>query len=262
MTMPPLFCLPIRTPLANDRVKLVPWDTDLHGARLVADTTMRGHADSSNADDNDNVDFFAYTIGGPFPTVRSFRAHYEDPRTSGLAVPTNPAHLLLAVVDKTRPASPEDEQGELAGLVGYLDTSPAHRTAEIGPVFTFPRFQGSHVTRNAVGLLLQTAFAAPPPAAGGGGEMGLGLVRVQWVCHAANAASARLAEGLGFEKVGLVPWAWRFARGKAKGKVGNGKPLPPGSDPDDVWRDTLVYTLGWDVWEATARDKVEKAMAR
>lgn len=241
MASPPSFCLPIRTPIFNDRIKLVPWETDVHCANLVSET--RHHAN-----------LFSYMVSGPFPTVNSFREQLELPG-SHLGFPANPEHLLFAVIDKTRPPSPEDDEGELAGLVGYIFTSAANLRTEIGPVITLPRFQGSHVTRNAVGLLLEHAFQPPQ-------DGGLGLRRVQWVCNAANLASIKVAENLGFEKVGLIPWHWRYINGKTSGKIGNGKPLPPGSDPDDVWRDTLLYTLGWDVWEEKAREKVEKAMAR
>lgn len=238
---PSNFCLPIQTPIFNERVKLVPWETDLHGATFVAET--REHAD-----------LFAYTPNGPFPTVASFREIFED-QDSGLNILTNQEIIFFAVIDKTKPPSPQDEEGELAGLVGYIFTSANNLSTELGPIVTFPRFQGTHVTKNAVGLLMDYAFT---PADNGG----LGLMRLQWICNAANLASMKVAEALGFEKVGLIPWHWRFINGKSQGKIGNGKPPPPGSDPDDVWRDTWMYSLAWDLWEKEAREKVEKAMAR
>lgn len=62
--------------------------------------------------------------------------------------------------------------------------------------------------------------------------------------------------------MGVIPYHYRFPYGRRYGKQGNGKPLPPGGEPDDVWRDTIVYSLSWDVWEVEAREKVEKAMSR
>lgn len=241
MDKPPTFCLPLRTPISNDRIKLVPFDPDLHSATLVAET-------------RDHPDIFVYTPSGPFATPGEFRERFFA-RDSPLNFRTNPAHFAFAVVDKTRPPSPEDDEGELAGLAGYLHASADSLSVEVGPVITFPRFQRSHVTSNAVGLLLQNAFAAP-------GEGGLGVVRVQWICNAVNLGSVKVAERMGFDKVGLIPWHWRIENGKSQGKIGNGKTLPPGSDPDDVWRDTLIYTMGWDLWGEKAREMVEKVMAR
>lgn len=238
---PPNFCLPLRLPIFNERIKLVPWETDLHAATFIAET--RNHAE-----------VFAYMVGGPYPTVDSFRADFDLPN-SLLSVPTNPEHFIFAIIDKTKPPSPQDEEGELAGMVGYLFTSQENLSTEIGPVITFPRFQRTHVTNNAVGLLLQYALTSAK-------EGGLGLKRAHWICNSVNLGSSKVAERLGFEKVGLIPWHWRCVKGKARGKIGNGKPMPPGSDPEDVWRDSLIYTLGWDQWEREALEKVEKAMAR
>lgn len=241
MTGPPIFCLPMRTPISNDRIKLVPFDVDLHSASLVAQT-------------RDHVDLFAYMPSGPFPTVSSFRAIFANP-DSPMSFYTNPEHFPFAVIDKTKPPSPEDEEGELAGLVAYIFTSATHLSAEVGPVITFPNFQRSHVTNNAVGLLMQHAFASPE-------DGGLGLRRLQWICNSANLGSVKVAERLGFEKVGIIPWHWRFINGKSEGKIGNGKPPPPGSDPEDVWRDTCIYSVSWDLWEEKSREKIEKAMSR
>jgi RimJ/RimL family protein N-acetyltransferase len=111
------------------------------------------------------------------------------------------------------------------------------------------------VATNTVGLALQLAFNSP--------EMGgLGLCRVHWSANSTNLASAKLAERMGFVQVGMIPWHMRFVKGKINGKYGNGKELPPGSDPEDLWRDTLSFSLGWDMWRDGARDKAEKAMAR
>ena len=108
---------------------------------------------------------------------------------------------------------------------------------------------------NAVGLALQLAFDSAENG-------GLGLRRVHWSASTMNLASARLAQRMGFEKIGIIPWHMRFLKGKLYGKVGNGRELPPGSDPEDLWRDTLSLTLGWDRWENGARQRVVTAMER
>lgn len=233
------FYFPIATPIANDRVKLVPFERDLHSAPFVAQTLGR-------------PELFAHMPSGPFDTVADLQALLARP--DSVVSSANPAHFLFAVVDKTRPPSPEDEEGELAGTVAYINASRAMRSAEIGVVIVLPGYQRTHVTTNAVGLLMEYAFTRPE----GGG---LGLVRAEWKCSAANLASARVAERMGFEKVGVVPYHFCFPLGRRRGKVGNGKALPPGSDPDDLWRDSILYSLSWDSWDKH-RDLVEAAMAR
>lgn len=108
---------------------------------------------------------------------------------------------------------------------------------------------------NAVGLALQLAFESTEKG-------GLGLRRVHWSASTMNPASSRLAQRMGFEKVGIIPWHMRFVKGKIRGKVGNGRELPPGSDPEDLWRDTLSLSLAWDQWGNGARERTAKAMER
>lgn len=88
-------------------------------------------------------------------------AFFDDESILSLS---NPAHYVFAVIDKTRPPSPEDE-GELAGTISYINTSKVNLSSEIGVVIILPEYQRTHVTTNAVGLLLQYAFA--PPVEGG-----------------------------------------------------------------------------------------------
>lgn len=235
-----VFHFPLDTPIANDRVKLVPFDLDLHGAAFIAQSA-------------DHPELYANMSFVPFATVSDLKASFASPDT--ILSLSNPAHTTLAIIDKTRGRSPEDPEGELAGMVGYINTSRPHLSSEVGAIVVLPEYQRSHVTSNAVGLMLQRAFAPET-------EGGMGLRRVQWHCSTANAASARVAERMGFEMVGRIPYHMKFPLGKRHGKLGNGKPLPPGSHPDDVWRDSFYYSLSWDVWEQEAREKAEKAMSR
>lgn len=240
MAQPAVFHFPIDTPIANDRVKLVPFDLDLHGAAFIAQSA-------------DHPELYANMSIIPFTTVAELKAAFEKPDT--ILSLSNPASHIFAIIDKTRDCSPEDPEGELAGMVGYINTLPANLSSEIGAIIVLPKYQRSHVTSNTVGLLLQYGFASPD-------EGGLGLQRIQWHCSAVNAASAKVAERMGFQKIGLIPYHQKFPLGKKYGKLGNDKPLPPGSHPDDVWRDSLYYSMSWDVWEDEARDKVEKAISR
>lgn len=235
------FHFPLTTPIANDRIKLVPFDPDLHSAAFIAKS-------------HDHPELWAHMPSGPFETVASLRAAMAQPES--VLSPANPAHFLFAVIDTTRPRSPEDDEGELAGIIAYMNASRATRSAEIGLVVVLPAYQRTHVATNAVGLLLGHAFVAP-----GDGGGGLGLVRAVWTCSVANGASVRVAERMGFGEVGVVPYHYCFPLGRAKGKVGNERPLPPGSDPDDLWRDSLMYSMSWEQWSAV-REKVEAAMSR
>ncbi len=163
--------------------------------------------------------------------------------------------ITYAVIDKTKPPSAEDDEGELAGMISYISTSTTHLSTEIGGVITLPAFHRTHVTSNAVGLLLE--FALDSPMNGG-----LGLRRVQWQTSTVNTASLLLAERLGFKKEGVLRWCVVYRQGAHNGKIGNGRPLPPGSNEGDLGRHTVVLSVCWDHWADGGRGKVEQVMAR
>lgn len=229
------FYFPVQTPILNDRVKLIPFESDVHATAFVAQA--RHHPE-----------LFTHTPFGPLDTVDNFKSLFFGGSNWAISF-HDPAHFLFAVIDRTKPSSVDDVDGELAGIVGFIAASTERRSVEIGPVIILPNYQRTHVTSNALGLLLEYAFTS------------LGLVRAEWMCSAANLASIKAAERMGFQEVGLIPYHHYFPLGKTTGKVGNGKPLPPGSNPDDLWRDTALYSLSWDLW-AESRGKVEAAMNR
>lgn len=187
---------------------------------------------------------------GPYDTVEDF----VDKFVQGVAY-SNPAMMLYAVIDKTRPASDEDMDGALAGMISYINSSVANLSTEIGFVITLPPFQKTHVTCNAAGLLLQ--YALDPPE-----RDGLGLRRVQWQTSSANLASIRSAERMGFRKEGVLRWDRVFHGGKASGKVGNGQPMPRSGKEEDLGRDTVLFSLCWDDWEQGGREKLQTIMDR
>lgn len=187
---------------------------------------------------------------GPFATEKNFVDDFVEGR-----VRPDSAMVLYAIIDKTRPPTKEDENGALAGIIAYMNTSTANLSTEIGCVTILPPFQKTHVTSNAVGLLLQYALELPENG-------GLGLRRVQWQASSVNTASMRSAERMGFEKEGVLRWDRVFHRGKANGKVGNGRRVPPGGNEGDFGRDTVVFGLCWDDWEQGGREKVQVTMDR
>lgn len=239
MPSPTVFYFPIGA-MSNDRIKLVPFQSDLHSTAFIAQSW-------------DHPALFAHMPSGPFDTVGELKSLITQP--DSILSSSNPSSFLFAIIDKTRPPSPEDEEGELAGMIAYINTSRAMLSTEIGVVTVLPKYQRTHVTSNAVGLLMQYALTSPE-------DGGLGLARTEWKCSTANLASAKVAERMGYEKVGVIPYHFYFPLGRRMAKVGNGKALPPGSDADDLWRDTVVYTMSWDLWEQSGREKVEAAMSR
>ncbi|KAH8105124.1 acyl-CoA N-acyltransferase [Cristinia sonorae] len=174
-----------------------------------------------------------------------------------LHIRRDPTRVMFAVIDKTTPdpIHPEFGGGSLAGVVGLFSTSASDLRSEIGHVLTFPAFQRTHVTGNAIGVLVKYCMDKPsasPP--------GLGLRRLQWYCHPDNAKSARLAEKMGMRREGVLRWNAVIEPDPAL--VAHGR-LPAKDDryPDKPGRGTLVLAVCWDEWEA-AREKVQAIIDR
>ncbi|KAJ7040923.1 acyl-CoA N-acyltransferase [Mycena alexandri] len=231
MAMPhdPNFCFPVPPDLQSDRVKLVPF-------------IPSEHADAFFAIAGAHPELFTYLPWGPFATAHDFVSTVIEQR-----IQPSPGMVLFAVFDTT--VGPQ-----LAGIIGLLDTSAANLSTEIGFVITLPRFQRTHVTSNAAGLLLRWALELPA-------EGGLGLRRVAWKANAHNTRSVRAAERLGFRKEAVLRWdrvlpAWKTDSGNGVGtRTGDSKAECAG-------RDTVVLSLCWDDWEAGARESVNSIIQR
>jgi len=194
---------------------------------------------------------FSHVSKGPW----SSEQEYMDDFVEGL-VHADPGMVLFAIIDKTRPATSYDSEGTLAGSITYMNSNIGHLSTEIGWVLVLPPFQRTHVTSNAVGLLLQYALDVPE-------QGGLGLRRVQWQTSTVNVPSQRAADRMGFQKEGVIRWAQRFQHGTKRGKVGNGKEIPKDrGNEDDLARDTVLYSICWDDWEDGGREKVQAIMDR
>ncbi|KAH8105175.1 acyl-CoA N-acyltransferase [Cristinia sonorae] len=196
------FCFPVRE-LENQRLRLSPFIPSVHAQEYWEAT-------------KDCPEIYIY-----FP----FEPMSEDDfaRIIETRVQPNPTTLVFAVLDK----SSNGVTPPLAGLIGLLNASPDSLSAEIGWLITVPNFQRTHVTTNAIGLLLM--WCLDPPALGG-----LGLRRVQYQSHPENVASRRKAERLGFR----FEMVQRYQRVVAKA---------------DRW-DSAIYSLCWDDWrEGRAR---------
>ncbi len=80
--------------------------------------------------------------------------------------------------------------GAIVGLIFFIAHVPASQRIELG-VWITPAFQGTHVMKEAVYLMLKYAFDS------------LGYRRVEWKCHSLNVRSRRAAIRLGFQFEGL-----------------------------------------------------------
>lgn len=226
---------------SNERLKLTAFDPNKHG-----DTFFR--LSSPHREIYEHMNLL------PPNSAEELKSWFHHDSAHSLSS-SNPQTYSFAIIDKTRPPSNEDHEGELAGTVSFIQTNVKHLFTEIGCLIILPSYRRTHVASNAIGLALQIAFNPP-------GQGGIGLQRVEWYASPANIASVRLAERIGFEKIGLIPWHVRSVKGKLTGKIGNGKNPRPGTDPEDLWKDSVVFSLAWDRWEDTARLIAEKAMAR
>jgi len=187
---------------------------------------------------------------GPFATEDEFVCSFIEGITN-----SHNEMVTFAILDKTHSPSPEDAEGALAGMVSYMCTSTVHHSTEMGYLIVLPQFQRTHVTTNAVGLMLQNAFSPL-------GQGGMGLKRVVWQASSVNLASIRTAERLGFRLEGILRWNRLNRDGKMRFKVGNGQVPPQDMAPNDVWRDTAVLSLCWEDWATTAQARVESEMRR
>ncbi|KAG6833350.1 hypothetical protein H0H87_008526 [Tephrocybe sp. NHM501043] len=190
---------------------------------------------------------FDYLPFGPYETPEDFVSGL----TEGLIHP-NPANTLFAVYDKTR-ASETLPDGTFAGVMGYSNGSSPNLAVEIAWVLISPKFQRTHVTTNAIGLLLKYALDLPENG-------GLGLRRVVWQCSPFNGPSLKAAERMGFKTEALSRWTYVMPEGKL---IGNGRDRRAGDPkPHLLGRDTQTLAVCWDDWETGTSQQVESLMAR
>ncbi|KAG1728591.1 GNAT family acetyltransferase [Suillus paluster] len=231
------FCFPVRE-LSNERVKITPFKASIHSSPFCAIAPA-------------HPELWAHMPAGPFQTVQDFDTDFLQ-----AIVHPDPGMVLFAIIDKTKPSSVADEEGELAGIMSYMNSSSVNLCTEIGYIVILPPFQRTHVNSNAVGLLLQYALELPSHG-------GLGLRRVQWQCSSMNAPSIRAAERLGFKKEGVMKWHRVYHRGNDTGKVHNGRDFPRGSHGEqDYARDTVILSHCWDDWEQGGRETIQTIMDR
>jgi RimJ/RimL family protein N-acetyltransferase len=186
---------------------------------------------------------------GPFDTIQQLSALVEG------WIRSDPACILFAVYDKTKasPGAPGDDEGALAGVIGLLDTSTRNLSSEIGFVIILPSFQRTHVTSNAIGLLLRYTLDLPS-------EGGLGLRRIVWKASPHNLPSIKAAERLGFKRECVARWSFVLPEWK---QIGNGLDRRR-EDPkmNCLGRDSVILSMCWDDWEDGGRTQANTLMER
>ncbi|KAK0432741.1 acyl-CoA N-acyltransferase [Desarmillaria tabescens] len=226
------FCFPIPAVLESERVKLVPFNLAVHTKLLITSCS--------------DVSLYDFIPIGPYKDQEEFIASFRNEK-----VEDNNGMAMFAVYDKTKI---KEEEG-YAGLVGYVNSSAQDLVTEIFVIIA-PAFQRTHVTSNAIGILLKYALDLPE-------DGGLGLRRVVWQASAANTASIRTAERMGFQQEGVLRWHKAWPESKSRGA--NGTRVRKGDPREDVFplgRDTVVLSICWDDWEGGVRAHVEATMAR
>lgn len=254
------FCFPIPENLESERVVLTPFIvSSCCLSRYLWNQNPGNHLQPSKhaqlfiEQATLYPQIFDYLPFGPFKDVGDFLTNLVELRIRG-----DPGYILFVVYDKTRPACSSDHPGALAGLIGLLNSSLPNLLTEVGFVVIFPPFQRTHVTSNAVGILLKFTLNLPSQQPGA-----LGLRRVIWQANALNKASVRLAERMGFKLEGILRWDRVLPASKSAVGAGNEKDIRNG-DPrkECVGRDTALMGLCWDDWEGGVREEVDKIMRR
>lgn len=227
------FCFPVRE-LESERVKLTPFIPDLH-----ADLYFQGSATYP--------DLYEFIPWETFTDTSDFVKQVIDNR-----VRPDTGVALYAIIDKTRTSVTPSSSANFAGIIGYMNTSPANLSTEIGYAIILPPFQRTHVTTNAIGLLLQYALDLPPH--------GLGLRRVEWKANRLNTKSIDAVQKLGFKLEAVLRWDRIFAGSKASAT--NGVKKREGDPrPGTVGTDTALLALCWDDWESE-RARILEVMDR
>ncbi|GJE99953.1 GNAT family N-acetyltransferase [Phanerochaete sordida] len=209
--------------LESERVKLVPYHPEMNG-RAFYEASLP------------YPEIYKWVPFGPFSASDSFLEYIER------RIRRDPAITLYVVYNKS-----QESGDEIAGAIGLLNTDPTNLCTEIGFVFTLPPFQRSHVTTNAVGLLLAWCLDD------------LKLRRVQWQANARNEKSIAAAQKLGFTFEGVV--RWQRILPPEKHETG-AKPREDDPKPEYYGRNTALLSICWDEWESGVKEKVFQRMNR
>jgi RimJ/RimL family protein N-acetyltransferase len=249
------FMFPVPPAIENEVVRLTPFIPRLH---------VDGFWDVAGASDPELYRFIR----------RSFASKDEFMQWTRIGQ-KNPEFCTFLVVDKSKPANEAEGRnlgGAMAGMMSYMTTSKANRvrsplifvsphfltrsrsqSIEIGTIVILKSAQRTHVTSNAVGLLMKYALNLPSDPT----FPGLGLRRVQWTCDSGNKPSLTTAKRLGFQFEGTLRWLWILSEASASGEK------PREDDPaKGNGRHDHYLSMCWDDWERDGRATVQSQMDR
>jgi RimJ/RimL family protein N-acetyltransferase len=249
------FMFSVPPAIENDVVKLTPFIPRLH-----AD----GFWDVAGASDPELYRFIR----------RSFASKEDFLDWTRIAQKSSEVCMFL-VVDKTKPAFAAEGKnlgGAMAGTMSYITTSKANRvrvhrripyslvltkflpqSTEIGFVITLKSAQRTHVTSNAVGLLMKYALNLPSDPT----FPGLGMRRVQWTCDSGNKPSLATAKRLGLQFEGTLRWLWILSEASTSGEKPRKDDPAKGSGRHDHY-----LSMCWDDWEREGRATIQNQMNR
>ncbi|KAH6913110.1 acyl-CoA N-acyltransferase [Coprinopsis sp. MPI-PUGE-AT-0042] len=225
------FNQPIPEKLESDKVRLVPFVPSIHAKPFHA-TYSKYQAD---------VERYLPVTWKTYSDLLTF---------SEYMVRQDPASCLFVVIDRTKPNDGENLEESIAGVIGYIHSSPSNRAVELGPVVILPPWQRTFMSSHAIGLALNYALNLPS-------EGGLGLRRVAWLANPFNVGSVRAAERMGFKAEGIQRWTWILPDGRE-----GGKPAVDGKRGSNQGRDSAFLAICWDDWENGGREHVVKMMNR
>lgn len=173
-----------------------------------------------------------------FPEVKTeedFTRNFYDKHVASGRV------ILYAILDKTTIVKEGDTQGpSFAGVTSFPRSDADNARSEVG-IMLSPRFHRTHVSSNAIGLLL--LHLMDPPSLGG-----QGLRRVEWQCHADNEASRRVATRMGFEFEGILRWHSVLPRDRIALPV-DALEKRNGTTGELLGRHSAIFSIVWDEWD-------------
>lgn len=188
--------------IAGQTIRLEPIDPQRHGEDLFTASHL----------DADPAELWRFMGNLPSPGLPAFNGWLAKAAASD-----DP--LFFAVVDLA--------DNRAGGMTSFLRIEPVHRVIEIGAIWFGPRLQKTRQATEALFRMMCTAFDD------------LGYRRLEWKCDAANQASRRAAERLGFVFEGVF-----YRHMIVKGRN----------------RDTAWYSLTEEEWPA-ARRRIESWLA-
>lgn len=153
---------PVGTTLTGQYVQLELMDPDIHAADLFR---------AYNAHDG----LWDYLPYGPFSSASAYHRWAKES-----ACGVDPMFYVLRNL----------KTGHCGGVASYLRITPESGSIEVGHINLSPEIAGSHLSTEAMYLMMDWAFAA-------------GYRRYEWKCDALNIPSRRAAQRLGFSYEGV-----------------------------------------------------------